>query len=660
MDLKSLNPEQREAVRHRGSPLLVLAGAGSGKTRVITMRIAHLLAEGDAVPEDILAVTFTNRAAAEMKERVGELVGSAAGKKLTVSTFHAFCAQLLRQESAALGFTPHFTIYDASDQRTLLGRCFAEFSTGKEKFDLGNFAYRISRSKNNGLTPDSYLPFREDKYDEMVPALWKSYQEALRTRDAMDFDDLLCLSHLLLADHPDVLERVRSRHRHVLIDEYQDTNRLQFEIARKIADRHRNLCVVGDDDQSIYGWRGAEVANILEFSRHFPDARVVTLDRNYRSTSTILDAANSVISRNNLRHEKTLKAEAGQGRVIDLVTAEDEIDEAGCVSARIREMAARFNLQWSDFAVLYRSNIQSRPFEMAFRNARIPYVVIGGMEFFDRKEVKDIGAYLRVVANPRDDVSLRRILNVPRRGIGDTTLDRLNQTSRAVSRPLLDVLRSPGFAPPDTARAGIQDFLHLLDSSRATLKQKGLSQAVLHLIHQSGYLDELEKTSPSPAAFEARKEIALDVANVADSFERNTENPTLWGFLESLSLGDDFKREAKSKRFESDTTRLMTLHSAKGLEFPIVFLVGLEEGLLPHSRAMTLDTDVAEERRLFYVGMTRARKHLIITTASLRSIRGRPKQSVESRFLEEIPSHLIRYQMSGDKLVNEAEPALIP
>ncbi|MCG3197228.1 MAG: ATP-dependent DNA helicase PcrA [bacterium] len=656
MDLSRLNPEQRAAVEHRGSPLLVLAGAGSGKTRVITARIAHLLANHETQPENILAVTFTNRAAAEMKERVGRLVGEKSAKALQVSTFHSFCAGVLRKEIESLGYSKRFTIYDASDQRALLARCLSEFSTGKEAFDVGFFSYRISRAKNRGLAPDTYEPFRYDKYDELLPALWSKYQQALRARDAVDFDDLLGLVNRLLTENPEALARLRERHHHLLIDEYQDTNALQFEIARKLALEHRNLCVVGDDDQSIYGWRGAETANILEFERAFPDARAITLDRNYRSTETILRAANAVIARNSERRAKNLWSKEGAGWKIDLVTATDENDEASCVAARIKEVRARFNLAWSDFGVLYRSNIQSRPFEILFRQLRIPYVVIGGMEFFDRKEVKDIASYLRVLANPRDDIALRRILNVPRRGIGDTALERLNEAAAARGKPLMEALRGASrLNLPDSARAGIEEFLRLLAGTQAALREKGLGAGILHLIHHSGYLEELEKTSPSQAAYEARKEITLEMAGAAEGYAREHPKANLLEFLQEASLADDFRRNLKEKKFEEDTVRLMTLHAAKGLEFPVVFIVGLEEGLLPHARAIAPATDVAEERRLFYVGMTRARKHLTLTTTATRTVRGRTKASVESRFLEELPSECLRYQMSNQRVLEEED-----
>ncbi len=663
MDLSRLNPQQCEAVKHRGSPLLILAGAGSGKTRVITTRVAHLLYTRDAKPDQILAVTFTNRAAKEMRERVAVQVGEEAAKVLEVSTFHSFCARLLRHEIERLGYSKRFTIYDASDQRTLLGRCFAEFSTGKETFDIGYFAYRIGRSKNRGLSPETYEPFQHDKYDERVPALWNAYQQALQARDAVDFDDLLLLAQRLLCEHPEVLNKVRDHFRHVLIDEYQDTNTLQFMIARKICEEHRNLCVVGDDDQSIYSFRGAEVSNILDFEHHFPDARIITLDRNYRSTETILKAANAVIARNLNRRPKALWSQEGPGRQIDLVSSEDENDEASYVALRIKEMRVRHGLSWSDFGVLYRSNIQSRPYEICFRKNQVPYVVIGGMEFFDRKEVKDVASYLRVLANPKDDISLRRIINVPKRGIGDTALQRLNEAALTSGRPLYDAVRNASHLNlPDSAHAGAKEFLTLLDRTRTAMREEGLARGILHLIEHSRYLEEVEKTSPTPAAFEVRKEITLELANAAAAFEQTTASGPgselqgqnkgkgvnrLVEFLQSASLASDFRANSKEKRFEEDTVRLMTLHSAKGLEFPVVFLVGLEEGLLPHARSMTLDTDVHEERRLFYVGMTRARKHLIITTAALRTVRGRTKSTTESRFLEEIPEDLVDFQQTG-------------
>jgi superfamily I DNA/RNA helicase len=651
MNLSQLNPQQREAVLHRGSPLLILAGAGSGKTRVITTRVAHLLDSGDAQPEHLLAVTFTNRAAAEMKERVAALVGEKHSAKLTVSTFHSFCARLLRLEANALGFTQRFTIYDASDQRTLLGRCLSEFSLAKETFDLGTFVYRISYSKNHGLTPETYESLRMDKYDERIPTLWRAYQQALQARDAMDFDDLLLFTNTLLRDHPAVLQRIRDRYRHVLIDEYQDTNTLQFEIAYRLCEQHRNLCVVGDDDQSIYGFRGAELSNILEFEHRFPDAKVITLDQNYRSTETILRAANAVIARNTNRKEKTLWSQEGVGKPLAIVCANDENDEATFVALYLKELKAELKLKWSDIGVLYRSNIQSRPYEIAFRQNRIPYVVIGGIGFFDRKEVKDLAAYLRVMANSRDDVSLRRIINVPKRGIGDTTLQRLNETAQATHKSLFEVLRnSSALEIPETARQGIRGFVSLIDKTQHVIRDRTLPQGISYLIQESGYLDEVEKTSPTPAAFAVRKEITFDLVNAAETYQQEATQPSLWDFLQNASLATDYKTNSKEQRFEEETVRLMTLHSAKGLEFPVVFLVGVEEGLLPHAKSLTLDTDVFEERRLFYVGITRARRHLVITSAAVRSLRGRTRATQESRFLEEIPVELVDYKQTWDLL----------
>lgn len=656
MDLTDLNTQQREAVEHRGSPLLILAGAGSGKTRVITTRIAHLLASGDAKAEHILAVTFTNRAAAEMRGRVAALISEKSARALTVSTFHAYCAQVLRKEIEVLGYSKRFTIYDTSDQRTLLTRVFAEFSHGKEAFDIGTFAYRISRSKNRGLAPETYEPFRFDKYDDRLPHVWKSYQEALKARDALDFDDLLLLIHQLLKNHPEALDRLRTQYKQVLIDEYQDTNQLQFEIARLLCEKHRNLCVVGDDDQSIYGFRGAEVSNILDFEQHFPDARIITLSRNYRSTESILKAANAVISRNINRRQKELWSKLGQGQPIEMVTAQEENDEARYVALKIMQIRKEKNLAWSDFGVLYRSNIQSRPFEIIFRQNRIPYTVIGGMEFFDRKEVKDIASYLRVLANPKDDISLRRIINVPRRGIGDTSLQRLNEAAMKVHRPLFEVLRdSDALNLPEATQAGIHQFLSLINHTHKVVRQEGLSKGVLALITQSGYLEDLEHTSPSEAAFEMRKEITLEMVNAAEAYERESRSASLWDFLQNASLDSDFKNNSKDKKFEQETVRLMTLHSAKGLEFPVVFLTGLEEGLLPHSRSMSLDTDVLEERRLFYVGMTRARQQLFLTMTDMRTVRGRSKTTNESRFIAEIPSEFIHYSET-----NLPEVSVIP
>ncbi len=624
--LDGLNPEQRRAVTTAGGPLLVLAGAGTGKTRVITTRIAHLLGRG--VPaRAILAVTFTNKAAREMRDRVAGLVGAAA-KELTVSTFHSFCVRVLRQHAEKLGLSPRFTICDEADQLAAVKGALRELHIAEAKIHPRVALSRISLLKNRLVAPDRALKDAGDDVDELVARAYRSYDAHLRRSRTVDFDDLLLRTVELLEKHDDVRKRLQERYRHLLVDEYQDTNGVQYEILRLLAGKDRNLCVVGDDDQSIYGWRGADVRKILGFARDFRDAAVVRLETNYRSTEAILEAANAVIQHNPARHEKTLRPSCGAGEPVRVLETEDEEHEASLV---VDEIAA--SRRFSDVAILFRTATQPRAFEMRLRAARIPYELVGGMSFFDRKEVRDVLAYLRLAANPDDEASLLRVVNVPPRGIGKTSLERIvaEATRRGATAGAVIDRGLDGVAPEviETARA----FRKTLAGLDARIPEVGLVQSVRELLLAVGYPSEVERCYDDPIARQTRWASVEEVVNMAENYVRRTQGPTLGGFLEEVTLSaEDVPDEEAPTR---DAVMLMTLHAAKGLEFERVYLVGVEEGLLPHKRSIAEDT-VEEERRLMYVGITRAKRLLTITRALSRASYGERRACLPSRFLAEM------------------------
>ena len=651
--VRELNPEQREAVCHTEGPVLVLAGAGSGKTRVITSRIAYLVATERATPSEILAVTFTNKAAAEMRERVASLVGTAAARQIAISTFHSFCVRVLRAEIERLGYRRNFTISSESDARTLLRRSLEDMDGDREAYDPSIFLEQIGMVKNAGLDP-AKKPVTADessrtmeKYRRLLPEIYDRYQSALRAANTVDFDDLLLLTLALWDDHPEVLERYQDRFRYTMVDEYQDTNRVQYRLLRALTSRRRNLCVVGDDDQSIYSWRGADIANILSFEKDYPEACIVKLEENYRSTESILNAANAVIAHNRHRREKKLWSRLGQGRALDrFITADDE-GEAKEAVKWLKHIQEKSEARYSDFAVLYRSNIQSRPFELAFRQAGIPYVVVGGQAFYDRAEIRDIVAYLKVIANPRDEASFLRVVNVPRRGIGDVTLHQTHDLCREQSLSLgkgLAARLKQGDLPGHT-EAGIRDFLALLTEYRQRFRtcEGGLTAVLQALLVRIGYRDETLRTTKTPAQFEARWSNVEALVSAVAEYEAQTDHPSLAGFLDQSALASDDDRRSPEEERRRGVT-LMTIHSAKGLEFPFVFVVGLEEGILPHEKSLTARA-LEEERRLFYVALTRGMRHVTLFEALSRERHGRVRPSKSSRFLAEIPPELVRSQI---------------
>ncbi len=660
--LDGLNPQQAEAVRRTEGPVLVLAGAGSGKTRVITTRIAYLIATDKAAPSSILALTFTNKAAEEMRERVAEVIGKEAAGQVVLSTFHSFCVRVLRAEIEHLGFRRNFTISTESDTRTLLRRCLHDLTHGKESYDPAIFLGKIGEVKNAGLDRPKPVKAKakttaaRDRYDDQFGEVFDRYQSALRAANAMDFDDLLMLTLKLWREHPEVRARYQKQFRYILVDEYQDTNRVQYELLRILAGDHRNLCVVGDDDQSIYSWRGADLRNILSIEKDFPEAHVVRLEQNYRSTVTILNAANQVIAHNSQRRPKNLWSALGAGRSLDWFTVANEEQEAREAVGWLRYIQSKSDAKYSDFAILYRSNQQSRPFEIAFRQAEIPYVVIGGQDFYERAEIKDVVSYLKVMVNPRDEAAFLRIVNVPRRGIGDTTLHRVHDYCRAHSVGTIKGLRAllDRDGLPQNTQAGIREILDIITTYRKRFRTPGMSltDTILDLIERIDYRGEVFRSCRSADQFKFRWSNVEALLDSIGEYENSTSSPSLSDFLDRSALTNDDDRFARTQRRQQGVT-LMTIHSAKGLEFPFVFIVGVEEGILPHAKSLN-DGAIEEERRLFYVALTRGQRHVTLFEAASRERGEKRIPSQPSRFLSEIPPELMRQQIRAVRDMEEA------
>ena len=645
LDLSTLNPQQKAAVKHTEGPLLVLAGAGSGKTKVITCRIGHLLIDKKVPAESILAVTFTNKAAREMQERVEGLVGSARCEGMIIATFHSLCVRILRREIAVLGYKKNFSIYATSDQLGLIRQAMRECGVDAKKIDAETILWKISAAKNSLVPPERYQAGSGDLWGDAVAAVYAKYQSSLKACNAVDFDDIIMLTVHLFRTQPEVLARWQERFRYIMVDEYQDTNPSQYLLIHLLAEKSRNLCVVGDDDQSIYGWRGADVEKILAFEHDYQGCRVVKLEQNYRSAGNILEAANGVIRNNGRRKEKSLWTATGPGRPLELVVAHDEEEEATSVVERIQIERFKNNLEYRDFAILYRTNAQSRAFEEQLRFESIPYILIGGMQFYERKEVKDVLSYLKVLENPQDEQSLLRIVNFPKRGIGDGTITRINQWSMEEECPLYEALgrvwEISGIA--DAPRAKIIEFHRLLQEERKRFSSGGrLSDKARDLFRKLGIEDELYRTVDDRNTARRKVENVEQVVNSLAWYEERTAAPTLAGFLEKVSLMDDDRFSSKEEREQAkDAVTLMSLHSSKGLEFPCVFLVGLEEDILPHKKSIDENFTIDEERRLCYVGITRARRHLVITRCLHRKKYGKLEERTPSRFLAEIPEHLL-------------------
>jgi DNA helicase-2/ATP-dependent DNA helicase PcrA len=649
--LASLNPSQREAVLHERGPLLILAGAGSGKTRVIAHRIAHIVTERLAAPYEILAVTFTNKAADEMRERVERLVGEDC-RQIWLSTFHALSARLLRREAPALGLARDFVIYDSSDQISVVRQAIKALGYDEKQIQPRAALGRISQAKNKMETPADLRAAGWSLRDQQIGRIFERYERSLKDAGALDFDDLLLRTVELFEKHPPIREQYARRFRHVLVDEYQDTNRAQYLLIRFLSEAHRNLCVVGDPDQSIYRWRGADLRNILDFERDYQDVKVVKLEQNYRSTQVILDAASAVISQNRHRKDKRLWTDQRGGSLVRVMRAGDEIEEADFITRTIRE--AQIKSPDALSAVLYRTNAQSRAIEDALMRERLPYRIIGGVRFYERKEIKDTLAYLRLLINPHDDVSFRRVVNVPARGIGRAVIDALDAIEPADhEEPPLLAATQPAGPPvrslwsrvqialdarqmPSRALQALTAFRDLLTAMTGDATRAGVTGAIALVLDRSGYLQALRDERNEEA--EARIENLEELVSAAREYESTDAEPTLESFVDRLSLLSEADEEDGAREAR---VWLMTMHAAKGLEFPLVVVAGLEEGLFPHSRASEDEHDIEEERRLCYVCLTRAREHLVLTSAARRRVFGEYQPTQASRFLDEIPPHLV-------------------
>ena len=647
----TLNPQQQEAVYHTEGPLLILAGAGSGKTRVLTHRIAYLIDEKGVNPWNILAITFTNKAASEMRERVDKIVGFGS-ESIWVSTFHSTCVRILRRHIDRLGFDNRFAIYDTEDQKTLMKEICRKLNIDTKIYKERSLLAQISHAKDELITPDEMeLNAGSDFNKKKVAAVYREYQASLRKNNALDFDDLIVKTVELFQNCGDVLENYQERFKYIMVDEYQDTNTAQFELIRLLALKYQNLCVVGDDDQSIYKFRGANIYNILNFEHHFPDATVIKLEQNYRSTQNILDAANAVIANNQGRKEKRLWTDNGAGDKITFEQLDTAAEEADFVARDIARRVRKGEYQYKDCAILYRTNAQSRLFEERFITANIPYKIFGGVNFYARKEVKDLLAYLKTIDNGQDDLAVRRIINIPKRGIGAASINKVALYAQEQEISFYDALcvaeQVPGLGK---AAAKIRPFVLFIQSMKAKAKLLSVADLLQEVIETTGYVRELEAEGTDEA--EARIENIDELISKAVDYAEGEEAPTLNGFLENVALVADIDSFDEN----SDYVVLMTLHSAKGLEFPNVYLAGLEDGLFPSYMSITSDNsqaEIEEERRLAYVGITRAKKNLTITSARVRMVRGQTQYGKVSRFVREIPPELLSGKIYEPKTKEE-------
>ena len=638
--IEKLNPAQREAVENTEGAVLILAGAGSGKTRVLTTRIGYLMEEKNVKAENILAITFTNKAANEMRERVEETLEGTDTKEMWITTFHSCCVRILRKSINKIGYNRSFVIYDSPDQITLIKDCMRELNISDKAFDPKYVLSCISNAKDKLYSPKKYMKLNEgDISKTKIGEIYALYQDRLKRNSALDFDDLIMKTVELFNECPDVLDFYRNKFRYIMVDEYQDTSKAQYELIKLLAKQHQNICVVGDDDQSIYGWRGADIRNILEFERDYDNVKIVKLEQNYRSTQVILDAANHVIANNTERKRKRLWSDKKEGQLIKIQLAENEIEEGDFISNTINYMRRYEDRQYKDFAVLYRANAQARSVEDALNRAGIPYNIYGGIKFYERKEIKDIIAYLRVIQNPQDDISLKRIINVPRRGIGLRTIekieDRASLKEESIYSVLIDIEDNSDISRK--ARASISEFVDLMSTLRSFTEVYTVSQVIEKVLDVTGYKDELLKEKNNEG--EDRLENLQELISVALEFESQSEDKSLETFLTNIALN----AEPDSEEETEDRVSLMTIHSSKGLEFPVVFLAGMEERIFPIARAIQSmkDSDIEEERRLCYVGITRAKEELFLTLTRKRTLYGRTNPSIASRFIEELPTECI-------------------
>jgi DNA helicase II / ATP-dependent DNA helicase PcrA len=632
--LERMNPEQRKAVETVQGPLLIMAGAGSGKTRVLTHRIAYLIATRKAAPWSILAITFTNKAAREMQERVAKLVGPSA-TDIWVSTFHSMCVRILRRDIERIGFTSNFTILDSTDQLSVIRTCMKEQNIDTKKFEPKAIQASISNAKNELITPERFEEKIGDYFDGIVAKIYKQYQKKLRANNSLDFDDIIMKTIDLFKAEPAVLEHYQNKFQYIHVDEYQDTNRAQYMLCKQLAEKHHNICVVGDSDQSIYRWRGADISNILNFEKDYPEAKTVMLERNYRSTSMILNAANGVIGNNTGRKPKKLWTDKEHGQKVRCYQADSEHDEGYFITGQIRK-GVESGRRFVDHAILYRTNAQSRVIEEILIKSDIPYQIVGGVKFYDRKEIKDILAYLRLVSNPNDDISLRRIINVPKRGIGDTTVDKLADLAGARGISIFALLEDLDMLEiASRTKNALHDFYELVRNLYQMVEYLSVTELTEKMLEMTEYRMELQRENTLES--KSRLENIDEFLSVTMDFEKRNEDKSLVSFLTDLALIADIDSMNDDPEAKASGVVLMTMHSAKGLEFPIVFIVGMEEGVFPHSRSLMDEEEMEEERRLAYVGITRAEEELYLTCARSRTLFGRISSNAPSRFIGEIP-----------------------
>ena len=633
--LKGLNNKQSEAVTNTEGPCLVIAGAGSGKTKVLTHKIAYLIGEKNVLPWEIIAITFTNKAANEMKERIANLVGEIA-KDIWMGTFHSICVRILRRFIDRIGFDSSFIIFDTSDQRTLVKNCLKDLAIDDKMFTDRSVLSEISNAKNEMLEPEQYTArangdFRKEK----IAKVYELYQKRLRENNAIDFDDIINYTIKILLENPDVLDYYSNKFKYVLVDEYQDTNKSQFTLITLFASKYGNITVVGDNDQGIYSFRGADISNILNFEKDFPGTKIIKLEQNYRCTGNILKVANSVIKNNEVKYKKELWTQNEEGFLPKVYVADNEYDEASYIAEQIEHLKREEYYKYSDFAILYRMNTQSRAIEDIFRRENVPYKVIGGLKFYERKEIKDIIAYLRLIQNSSDNLSLKRIINEPKRGIGKTSLDKVEQIANSNEISMYEVIKNADQYGLNRVYLNSREFINVMEELKAKKDELNISELVKLTLKKSGYTKALEDESTIEA--ENRIENLNEFLTVTMEFEEQFAENTLSEFLEGITLSSDIDNLEE----EEDTVTLMTLHSAKGLEFPVVFLVGMEEGIFPGYKSISEPTELEEERRLCYVGITRARQNLFLTCSKQRTIFGSTSYNPTSRFLNEIPEELL-------------------
>ncbi|MBN1034289.1 DNA helicase PcrA [Clostridium botulinum] len=646
MELKSLlNKEQYEGAITIDGQLLILAGAGSGKTRVLTYRMAHMIEDMGIAPYNILAITFTNKAAKEMKDRVISLIGSKA-ENMWISTFHSTCVRILRREIDKIGYTSNFTIYDTSDQKVLIKECMKLLNINDKDISDQEILSKIGKAKDTMQTAQSFMRQNESNFREKkIAEAYEMYQRRLKENNALDFDDLIFKAVELFKSNPEVLDFYQNKFKYIMVDEYQDTNGAQYELIKLLASKYKNICVVGDDDQCIYQWRGADIQNILDFEKDYPNAKVIKLEQNYRSKSNILNAANVVIVNNANRKSKVLRTEQEAGDKIKIYRAFSDSDEGDFVSKQIAEIKSKENKEYKDFAILYRTNAQSRIFEESLRRRGIPYKIVGGTRFYDRKEIKDILAYLKAIVNPRDDVSLKRIINVPKRSIGDATVSKIQEFANSFELDMWDALMEVRTIPTLTPRNAnnIEVFTNLMEEFMSLSETAPISILIESILKDTGYLKQLEasKEIEDKSRIENLKELVSDVVD----FEKNNEDKSLAAYLEKVSLVQDTDKIEE----QEDTIVLMTVHSAKGLEFPVVFMVGMENGIFPGNMSFEKESEMEESRRLCYVGITRAKETLFMTSAEVRRVFGRTVAYSQSDFINEIKPDLKEY-VSGNRI----------